>query len=643
MRQSRKNPCRTRKTRLQVDVLEDRRVPTYAIVDLGALTPNAINDAGQIAGAANGRAALWQNGVVTDLGTPGAAKNLNDAAQVVGNSGTSGFLWDQSSGVHLFGLGSGSAYGTTTAYGVNSSSQVVGTGTSSGATDYLPHAFVWTQAGGVQDINALVGPAYGYGSESRAINQAGQAVGWSMQFVFVDSGLTSGSGWQATSSAGYVWDSATSTTTYVGDLPGDKASRAVGINDLGQVIGTSGNVYLKPFHGYTYFPREAFLWENGVMTDLGMPSASAINNLGQVVGGSDLWQNGALTDLNTQIDPSSGWAITSATDINDAGQIIGQGTLNGVTHSFLLTAPDPSGTVRFSVSGFPTPTAAGAAGSFTVTALDANGNPATSYTGTVHFTSSDRQAALPSIYTFTPADAGVHSFSATLKTAGTQSIAALDALGNTGAEGGIIVQAGAASKLVVSGFPSPSTAGVGGTFTVTARDDFGNTASDYFGTLRFGSSDLQAMLPASYTFSPADNGVHVFNATLTTAGSQSISAIDTVMSNLGGSEADILVNPAAASRLRISGPNSVSAGSTFSITVTMLDAYGNIATGYTGTVNFKCTDGSATFPRSYTFTAADQGVHTVTGLKLKKKGIQTIKITDSLDGRITNSLNINVI
>ena len=52
------------------------------------------------------------------------------------------------------------------------------------------------------------------------------------------------------------------------------------------------------------------------------------------------------------------------------------------------------------------------AGSFTVTAQDAYGNRATGYTGTVHFTSSDAQASLPVDYTFTAADAGMHTFSA---------------------------------------------------------------------------------------------------------------------------------------------------------------------------------------------------------------------------------------
>jgi VCBS repeat-containing protein len=62
----------------------------------------------------------------------------------------------------------------------------------------------------------------------------------------------------------------------------------------------------------------------------------------------------------------------------------------------------------------------------TVSALDASGNVATSYTGTIHFTSSDTQAVLPANYAFTAADAGVHAFSVTLKTLGNQTVTGSD-------------------------------------------------------------------------------------------------------------------------------------------------------------------------------------------------------------------------
>jgi hypothetical protein len=73
------------------------------------------------------------------------------------------------------------------------------------------------------------------------------------------------------------------------------------------------------------------------------------------------------------------------------------------------------------VSGYPTSTIAGVAQTFTVTAKDASNNTVTTYTGTVTFSSSDKQAVLPANSALTN---GVGTFSATLETAGIQSITA---------------------------------------------------------------------------------------------------------------------------------------------------------------------------------------------------------------------------
>jgi hypothetical protein len=89
------------------------------------------------------------------------------------------------------------------------------------------------------------------------------------------------------------------------------------------------------------------------------------------------------------------------------------------------------------------------------------------------------------------------------------------------------------------------------------------------------------------------------------------------------------VNPAAASQFILTAPASVIAGVQFSLTVKVEDAYGNVVTGYTGTVHFSSTDSTATLPRNYTFTAADKGVLTFTGLVLRTRGYQKIKITDT--------------
>src|SRR5205823_4132957 len=135
---------------------------------------------------------------------------------------------------------------------------------------------------------------------------------------------------------------------------------------------------------------------------------------------------------------------------------------------------------HFAVSA-PSSATAGVALSYTVTALDAFNNTADGYAGTVHFTSTDGNSIL---HANTTLSNGVGSFSATLRTAGSQTLTATDTVTSSiaGTSGSISVSAAAASTLVVNGFPSPTTAGVAGTFTVTAKDPFGNTATSYLGT-----------------------------------------------------------------------------------------------------------------------------------------------------------------
>src|SRR5262249_51875403 len=137
-------------------------------------------------------------------------------------------------------------------------------------------------------------------------------------------------------------------------------------------------------------------------------------------------------------------------------------------------------------------------------------------------------------------------------------------------------------------------------------------------------------------------GQHAFTVTLKTAGTRSITVADTLNSALTATKGGITVNAAAASKFLITAPSAVTAGVPFSLTLTVKDAYGNVVTGYTGTIRFTSTDSSATLPPSYTFTATDQGMHTFTGLIPRKKGKQTITITDTLNGSLTASVIANV-
>lgn len=128
-------------------------------------------------------------------------------------------------------------------------------------------------------------------------------------------------------------------------------------------------------------------------------------------------------------------------------------------------------TGHFGVSA-PATVTAGAAFNFMVTALDSSNRVVSGYTGTVHFTSTDPQAVLPPNYTFTSSDGGSHTFSATLKTAGGQTISAADTTNP--------LLTGTSGQILVSDFSieavSPITVKVGGsensTVTVTSLSGF---------------------------------------------------------------------------------------------------------------------------------------------------------------------------
>jgi probable HAF family extracellular repeat protein len=110
----------------------------------------------------------------------------------------------------------------------------------------------------------------------------------------------------------------------LGVLPEDTYSIAYGINNLGEVVGTSINNPPPPANPIAH----AFLWSQGAMQDLGsLPNqtytqAFGINNLGQVVGSSGasacLWDHGA-----PQVLDNLGGTSAVAQAINDLGQVVG--------------------------------------------------------------------------------------------------------------------------------------------------------------------------------------------------------------------------------------------------------------------------------------------------------------------------------
>jgi probable HAF family extracellular repeat protein len=210
-------------------------------------------------------------------------------------------------------------------YGINNVGQIVGFSftTNNGAED----AFLYSN-GTMTDLGPLLGG--GGDNLAYAINDSAQITGYSWPGV---------DGYHAfLYQGGQAQD--------LGTLGGG-FSVGTAINNLGQVAGYSEIA----IGGGVQHP---FLYSNGRMQDLGSLGGSldtvgggrpSINNAGQIVGSSNapddsvhafFYANGVMTDLNSSLPLNSGWVLNSANAINDSGQIVGLGTLNGQTHGFLL-------------------------------------------------------------------------------------------------------------------------------------------------------------------------------------------------------------------------------------------------------------------------------------------------------------------
>ena len=212
------------------------------------------------------------------------------------------------------------------------------------------------------------------------------------------------------------------------------------------------------------------------------------------------------------------------------------GLITGTSSSISVTSP----ATHFSVVA-PASASSGVAFNITVNALDASNNVSTSYSGTVHFTSTDAQAVLPANTMLTN---GIGTFLATLKTIANTTIAATDIAASsiTGSSSAISVVSNAATHL---GLAYPGTATTRTTFnvTVTALDAANNVSAGYAGTIHFTSTDSQAQLPAN---SRLTNGAQSFSATLETAGNQTITVTDTATASLTITSSSIAVSAAPA-------------------------------------------------------------------------------------------------
>lgn len=323
----------------------------YIVTDLGTLPAGAtrdfgegLNAAGDVAGytstaAFTSEAFGWTEGsgydpLATLGGTSSFGLAINDAGVVVGRSdlgvGSQTRPFRALPGGMMQNLGTlGGNFGS--ANDINSSGVITG----SASTASTSRAFIWQEGVGMTDIGNFTPTGL---SSGQAINAAGHVVG---------QGTTASDELHA-----FWWNGITMAD--LGTLSMGASSLAQGVNDVDAVVGLSTTDAMgTSFH--------AFLWKIGVgivqLDELAPFDTRAfdINNGGDAVGWSwidaagnaraVLWEDGgAAINLNDRIPGGSGWLLNDARGINDAGQIVGNGRLNGVPRAFLLTpVPEPTG------------------------------------------------------------------------------------------------------------------------------------------------------------------------------------------------------------------------------------------------------------------------------------------------------------
>ncbi len=190
--------------------------------------------------------------------------------------------------------------------------------------------------------------------------------------------------------------------------------------------------------------------------------------------------------------------------------------------------------------------------------------------------------------------------------------------------------------------PASATAGQPVSVTVSALDYFNHPVAGPLIEAQLTSSDVVAGAPNGYLKFSGPS--YTFNYTFETAGSQTlstslvdvngssvpttVSALATVTVGSGKASSYSVMSSEAAPLSPQTSPTAALSGMPLAATVTAYDAFGNVATGYTGTIQLAYGSGGGAGKVYYTFTSVDAGVHTFY-LTLNTAGSQSITVSDS--------------
>jgi probable HAF family extracellular repeat protein len=297
---------------------EKGELPHYKVTDLGTLgglfsMAFGLNNGGHVGGGSsvssgNQHAFLWERGHMIDLSTLGGpnsgagAPNGRDELPIFSDMATADPFGEDFCGLgtHLVCLGA-----------------------------------VWKE-GALKPLPTLGGT----NGAAIAVNNRGQVVGYAENSK-QDKSCASATPFQVLRYEAVLWGRK-GNVHELPPLPGDTVGFALGINDAGQVVGSTGICGNTPLFPLQIGPH-AVLWQDGAPIDLGSlgrgasNTAAAINNRGEVVGGSQtsggalhtfLWTKEAgMRDLGT-VGTDLGSLPGGMGGINNRGQVVGASCVN---------------------------------------------------------------------------------------------------------------------------------------------------------------------------------------------------------------------------------------------------------------------------------------------------------------------------